>query len=194
MVYLTDAYPAYFAVNATDIDTDTMMLVEVDMDRLDPANLHPDEDYLVEAAGLKPREARRKIRNFQHAWQDSLRELGNVAHRGVVPLSAITRISILRHEVMKAQQFAMLFLDTMIGPTISIIHHQMLAYRYCEFVKLWFGDPIDPHMLTSALFDPTPEMENLAAFRKWQEGRDRAIRGWTELANAGCFEVLDLRK
>ncbi len=89
-VYLTDAYPLYFAIQATD-DGDQCAVVEVDTDALDHAVLAPDEDVLEQngrglddvSGDMKKRTAwyRRRLHMYAGGgqWEISLRAMGEHA-------------------------------------------------------------------------------------------------------------------
>ena len=49
MVYLTDAYAAYFALSSTNIRRERPAIIELDLDLLDQSRLYPDEDFIEQA-------------------------------------------------------------------------------------------------------------------------------------------------
>jgi len=146
-VYLTTAYAPYFALNASD---DKLGIVEIDLDCLDPDELYPDEDFLEQATrgkgpapeGLTMEERtewfRDNLVNFQRYWADSLDGLGNAAHYGAIPASAITRISI--YDPDSNPSISMMASD----PSITIMNYQILGGSKYRALTSWFmGDPVD---------------------------------------------------
>ena len=88
MVYLTTAYPFYFA--AANSDEQKVVVFEIDATKLDERRLHPDEDFIAEVMhdrdGKMPTEAqkdhiRENLDLFRGMWPKSLAELGNCAYR-----------------------------------------------------------------------------------------------------------------
>src|SRR6266852_8190880 len=49
MVYLTVAYAPYFAVLTTDFEKERVAIIQIDLDKLDPDRLYPDEDFIEQA-------------------------------------------------------------------------------------------------------------------------------------------------
>lgn len=109
MVYLTDTYAMHFAANAAKKD-ELWGIVELDGDRLDSERFYPDEDFLEQASrgvingrnmappglSMEQRTAwyRKRLLQYKPMWRDSLKGLGCVGHLGVVPASAVTRVSL----------------------------------------------------------------------------------------------------
>ncbi len=145
-VYITTAYAPYFALHASD---DRVGIVEIDLDCLDPDELYPDEDFLEQvthgkgpAPGLTMEERtgwyRDNLMNFQHHWADSLDGLGNAAHYGAIPASAITRVSI--YDPDSNPTITMMASD----PAITIMNYKILGGTKYRALTSWFmGDPVD---------------------------------------------------
>lgn len=104
-VYLTRAFPLYFAAAALTQEAQTAAVIEIDGDALDAALLRPDEDAFVQALqvlGLIDESQMRAIASSgdfagtEHMWPESLAMLGNVAHSGAISRSAFTRVAVVR--------------------------------------------------------------------------------------------------
>jgi hypothetical protein len=81
---------------------------------------------------------RENLANFKHHWTDSLEGLGNAAHYGGIPASAISRISI--YDPRSNPSITMMVSD----PMISIMNYQILGGTKYRALTSWFmGDPVD---------------------------------------------------
>jgi hypothetical protein len=97
-VYLTDAYALSYIIdsfNATNYTESRGAVIEVDFDKLARNNLLPDEDA-VDASG-NPGVIDKMVEDEQAfatniLWR-SLLQHGTVAHRGAIPVSAISRVA-----------------------------------------------------------------------------------------------------
>ncbi len=108
-VYLTNAYPIYFAMHTLrdPQDGDTVGVVEVDTDLLDPMALAPDEDVMEQIGRgrddvrgtMKARTKwyRKRLREYTGSgqWEASIKAMGTCAHLGDIPAHAITRVAII---------------------------------------------------------------------------------------------------
>jgi len=150
LVYLTTAYPLYFAVNAVggltrETGFGNVAIVEVAADELPVASFLPDEDFI--AQGLSQQsgvalssihdEVRESLEEYAHHALDSVRYLGNVAFKGAVPASAITRYCIV--DLAKQQRLAWAGID----PVISPLNYQFCGEKYRSMVAYLFGDRPD---------------------------------------------------
>lgn len=148
-VYLTDAYPLYFAVQAANncrSPQTHVAVVEVEADRL--PKLVPDEDVLEQVgrgqddlpAGWTMRQRTVWYRNRldDHAgrgtWEKSLEAMGTCAHLGAVPPEAITRVAL----VNLSEGAALLFEG--MQPAICLANYK------------WCGE--DYRKLTASIWDP----------------------------------------
>jgi hypothetical protein len=105
-VYLTDAYPIYFAMNAARRGEQGAVL-EIDIGKLDQLYLVPDEDVLEQAGrrfdGIEGsmRERTRHYRNkvaghiATDAWLKSLAAMGTCGSLKPIPASAIKRVAFI---------------------------------------------------------------------------------------------------
>ena len=147
LVYLTTAYPWFFAMHTSAAvnDRDTKAVVfEIDLALLHECNLLPDEDFLVQVVAANQGvplveihdEARDNIEGFAAVdgtprWQLSLAMLGTCSHKGAIPPSAITRYSVLDFEERPLLS-AMAYNE---GPHLGGPHE-----RYRQLTKWMFGD------------------------------------------------------
>lgn len=141
-VYLTDAYPIYFAMNAVEGDED-LLVVEVDVDHLLEANFYPDEDFIAQAMMQQAKgksnlteltaDARKHIEDYQHLWEFSLANLGNCSYRGAISPEAITRLATISQDRIDILQPAM-------DPTISLMNYKICGEKYHSMVRWLFED------------------------------------------------------
>lgn len=181
-VYLTRYYAGYFGYQASD--GGPIGIIEVDLDQLDPACLYPDEDFVeqtLRAMGtLDPEIAgdeflrartlaiRHEIEQYQTLWEASLDGLGNVAHRGPIPPSAITRISLYDPD---SNPYVTL---QMLDPTITLLNAQLAGPIYEEITAWLMGDPVTPERMlhTWNLFSAQEQAE----VRQWLDKRNGLCR------------------
>ena len=140
MVYLSDAYPVYFAqqsVNAyneknCDSEKDEPVVLEV---IVDTKRLYPDEDFLeqyhriapqwkdaVEKTTMQERTIyfKQNLLDYKDDYQTSLFGLGNCCHKGVIKPKNIVRYSILDYnEILNYSD-----------PSINLQNYQLLGGRY----------------------------------------------------------------
>jgi hypothetical protein len=146
MVYLSTAYAPYFAWSAVDIKKDEKaLLVEVDLDLLKVEKLYPDEDFIAQALAKQKNvsidavhgKVRRTISGYRHHAHDSLHGLGNIAHRGIVPVSAITRCVTI--DLNHQDSLAQVCMDV----SVSVLNYQILGAKYRSVIEWIFGDRED---------------------------------------------------
>jgi hypothetical protein len=143
LVYLTTAYAAYYAMCATD--SDSFGIVEIDTDWLDDDKMLPDEDFIEQAtrnnkkAGVKGKTMEERtayirdhIHGFQSYWETSVKHLGNCAHEGLIPPSAIKRVSIVKWKKCKAMS------GQAMQPAIVLANFALMGKRY-ELLTKWFS-------------------------------------------------------
>lgn len=165
-VYLTDAYPLYFAGAVPE--EGRWAVVEVDTDNLDLRRLRPDEDALALAREPATRHTsvQRRARN-SHAlarrsprWRESLQVLGTCAYEGVVPMAALTRIALFRPDAHP--EFALMAKDAVIAPA----NYALMRERYRALVAWLFGDPVDPSVLVRRALDEADERRQRADWER----------------------------
>lgn len=159
MVYLTDSYAPYFAHNACR-DNDDVLIVEVALDSLNPANLFPDEDFLEQVSRgrddlpanltLSQRTLRYRKRQFEFDtvvptgnpeipfwFQASLAGLGTCSHRGTISPEVITRF--VTYPYKSNIQFNFVW-----DPTITLINQHICGSRYRELTRRLFAGEFTP--------------------------------------------------
>ncbi len=113
MVYLTIAYPFYFATHMDDEDQDgnyrpEKLVIEIDSTWLDQRLLYPDEDFVAQLVAQQINTSIAAIHddirenltdmtfqdpsgNVVPAWEARLATLATCCYRGVIPRAAMTR-------------------------------------------------------------------------------------------------------
>jgi hypothetical protein len=158
-VYLTDAYPLYFGVQALETTyykvpegdgRHVAAVVEVDASRLSPFDLVPDEDVLEQVGrkhddlpkGWTMRQRTTYYRNRLasdyrngEGWLKSLEAMGTCAHLGVIPASAITRVAFVDNRVPAGAHLMWIALDA----SISLINYRFMATKYRELTAKVFA-------------------------------------------------------
>lgn len=143
MVYLTTAYPLYFAINAIE-DNEKSLIVEIDSDLLDQSLLYPDEDFITQVymqqgpaeleLSVAHKHVRRRLKQWQHLWAKSVESMGNCCYKGIVPASAITRYCLFDAAARPA--ISAMAMD----PCISILNYMLCKEKYTGLVAWLFGD------------------------------------------------------
>jgi hypothetical protein len=119
-VYLTDHYPGFYAHQARENTEQPWLVLEVPLAGLNDELLWPDEDATFQWLGAphlnltEEQRRRQALRDRpderEMTWPQSLAQFGTVAHRGVVPVAAITRMAV--HEPAEDDPVAALFIET----------------------------------------------------------------------------------
>jgi hypothetical protein len=142
MVYLTAAYPLHFALSATKPGEDRLIL-EINIHKLNPWALHPDEDFLEQATrkyrpegcprDRKPatRWFREQLPSYARHWSVSIENIGNCCHLGPVPVGAITRYAVIPKDWP-----ALLWSD----PMIMLANYYVMGSYYRKLNAALFGD------------------------------------------------------
>jgi hypothetical protein len=143
-VYLSVAYPLYFADGALKDgdDKSRLIVLEIDTDYLDEDLLGPDEDFLAQVNAdpskkdLPMKEKNEYYREIIHKYdyKSSLAGIGNCTYRGTIPPEAITRIVFLTHKA-----YVNIFWSGY-DPMISVINFRMKGENYMKSTK-WLFDP-----------------------------------------------------
>ena len=160
MVYLTTAYPLYFAIHAARKDEKSLIL-EIDTNLLDETKLYPDEDFLALVTihhhpemilSTAHNYIRRRLGQWQHLWATSIEGMGNCCYKGIIPPGAITRYCLFDST---RTTIAMMGMD----PSISILNYTFCKHKYFGLVAWLFGDqPILPDEWPEGLKVP-PELQ-----------------------------------
>lgn len=137
MVYLTDAFAHYFA-NMARRGREPLLIIELDLDKLNEWDLFPDEDIIGQSLARNEgwpleRAQRFAIKHFmrwQDRWRDGMKVMGTVAHWGAIHHSMFTRYALLD---VKANPRLALITD----PTgVSPIHYTAMGDDY-RCVQRW---------------------------------------------------------
>ena len=190
MVYLTVAYPFYYALCHEGIAG----VVEIEATGLDRERFFPDEDFLTNAfssqAGQElPPHRKEEIREMLHTygdyWQESLRFQGNCCYQGTIQRGYITRYCIFDPKARPALEF-----EIAGDPCINLDNYAMKGKSYQQLVAWMFGDrkvlPMvaEAKELIESFRDSPANVEYLEEARKslalWKkESRDRTgIEVW----------------
>lgn len=143
-VYLTDAYPIYFAAQH---NVAVAAVVEVETDRLNPFSLVPDEDVLEQVGrtqdGLPSKwtmrqrtvHYRNRLREYANGaggWKKSLEAMGTCCYLGAIPPAAITRIAFI-----DTKEAIQLVWDGM-QPSISLLNYRFRGEYYRDLAaSVW---------------------------------------------------------
>lgn len=159
-VYLTDCYAGYFALNSAWASINPeLMLIEIDLSLLDSSKLYPDEDFVQFAASDIPKSAnknlwvKKNIHLYQDFWEQSLKELGNIAYRGVIPNTAITRIARVFYN--DAPEICMSMLDA----SITRLNRLYVGPIHAAYTKFLFGEKISIEDILPNEFDFVERLE-----------------------------------
>jgi hypothetical protein len=143
LIYLTSAYAGHFAGAAAK--DQLWGIVEVDVAKLNKANLLPDEDFLEQTTrmdtgrdfDLRERTAhfRDSLEDFQKFWETSLNTLGNLAYKGAIPPKAISRISTYDPKSNPILTWAC-------DPTITPINYAICGEMYRALTRWYAGHSV----------------------------------------------------
>jgi hypothetical protein len=141
-VYLTTAYPVYFAM-AICKEKEDLVIIEVNVDT---DELYPDEDYIAQCLKKHDPELKHidlkeinplvELECYRKYWKDSLERNGNVCIKGVEP-GGITRFQTIPHDDM--------FLIMATGGDSAPIpmNYFICGEYYRECIRVLFDDGID---------------------------------------------------
>jgi hypothetical protein len=177
-VYLTDAYPLYFAINAAKGDDD-YAVIQIDTEKLDQLWLVPDEDVFEQAGrgkddvkgNMKQRTRwyRQRMKNWLATdnWKVSLQAMGTCASLAPIPPEAITRIAYVPHDAL---QLAMEAGDA----SIMLANYRFCGPKYRNLTNALFGLPAeaDPVGIDEFNFDLLTD-EQRESFKGLIESRQR---------------------
>jgi hypothetical protein len=174
-------------MNCTDPSEERVAIVEVDMDMLDAISMLPDEDFvsqgLAKMLGSSLEDLHVEVRDnlecYRHHWMDSLQGLGNVAYKGTVPASAITRYCVFSPKEQAALAWAAC------DPLITPMNYRFCGEKYRQMIAWLFGDRPDwqvGHMGNEEFF-------------KMMEGMQPGYADYhrEQFANRNGIEVVSLR-
>jgi hypothetical protein len=145
-VYLTDAYPLYFAFNAAEHKQEEAAVLQIAVDRLDQLWLVPDEDVLEQAGrghdgitgSMKKRTRFYRDRILDHLatdmWKHSLEAMGTCGSMKPIPPEAITRVAYVPQD---CRQLSMAACDAM----IVLANYRFCGTKYRNLTNRLFGLP-----------------------------------------------------
>lgn len=142
-IYLTIAYPIYFAYSATSTEhPEDAVIFEIDVAALDRKLFQADEDAVEQVnrgsdglpADWTMRQRTIFYRNRAHRYEalTSLNALGTCGYRGSIPVSAISRYALIERDKL-------LHLSLCFDPTISVMNYQYCGEQYRNSVAWLFG-------------------------------------------------------
>ena len=148
MAYLTTTYALYFAYMTTNFETESQIaIIEIDTDKLDKRKVYPYENFICDIvrrqnADFQPEEKNKKlhkyIRNnlekYRGNWTESLKILGTVGYKGIIPPNAITRYAVFD----LAKNSGVLALS-MMDPIICATNYALFGKFYRQFIA-WLFD------------------------------------------------------
>lgn len=153
--YLTSTYATYFAVMATEQHGGEPVVIELEIDE---TNLYPDEDYI--AARLQREHPERfdnlsqedlealvasiDVTRYQQLWEESLNNLGNVAHLGVISPECITRHSVITDKYL---------MFSSADAIISLPNYRICGNWYRHAIKAALGDITIDELRQISTFD-----------------------------------------
>jgi hypothetical protein len=149
MVYLTVAYPFYFALGREGLGG----VVEIDSKNLDRGKFFPDEDFLTNAFAMRDGKAlepaqQEEIRGTLHCygdhWKDSIRFQGNCCFQGSISPKHITRYCIFAPNARPE------LAEEMNDPCINLANYSTRGRAYRQLVAWMFGDRRLLPMVTDA--------------------------------------------
>jgi hypothetical protein len=166
-VYLTDAYALHYAMNATGDSGGRVAILEVDSDMLAPWLFAPDEDWLEQATRkatggapldrpmkYRTRWYRKRLLDYSHMWEQSMKGLGNCTFHGTIAPTALTRVAYIDPKTVSD-----LIWVAGMDPIIHIMNYHVLGEQYRRDTQRIFGENVD----TSNFADAYRPAEAVAA-------------------------------
>jgi len=191
MVYLTTTYALYFACVATK--QSNIAVIEIETDRLDKKKFYPDEDFICEVVrrqntSFRTKEQEKKlheyVRNnldrFQGNWSESLKILGNICYKGVIPAVAITR-----YATFDLAKDSGILAISMMDPVVCATNHEIFGKFYRQFIAWLFDDVRElPHVKEG--------MDTLARIE--EGGEEKEEKGGEDTAGLGSDMAIHFEK
>jgi hypothetical protein len=199
-VYLTDAYPVYFALNAAGKGNQGAVL-QIDVAKLCQPFLVPDEDVLEQAGRGRddvPGSMKKRTRHYRaqmsdhiglDTWLTSLEAMGTCGFMATIPPEAISRVAMI--DFNKASHLSMFAGDAM----ICLGNYRFCGPKYRNLTNQLFGlatedDPLHgqvPENLDGLPDDARAMVERMAEHRREAEAAmaaDLATVEWVDLTQA----------
>jgi hypothetical protein len=144
MVYLTNAYAPFFAIQGTK-GKEKALVLELDLDKIDEDRLYPDEDFIAQAVAMQSgrdledvhEEIKESLEEYQQHMMLSLEGLGNCSHKGVISGRAVSRYCLI--DCVKRSDLSIMSLD----PSISLMNYRFCGEKYRSVISWLFGDRKD---------------------------------------------------
>lgn len=142
LIYLTTAYPLYFAANATETkDDESALIVEVDSRRLNEKLFFPDEDFIAQVIAQREgrsleivqKEVTRDLEGYRHTWHMSLKGMGTCSYQGTILTETADKYVVI--DLKKRPELWM----SMTDPLITITNYKFRGVFYENFVKWVMG-------------------------------------------------------
>ena len=139
MVYLTVAYPFYFALSHRGFAA----VVEIDTKGLNHKRFFPDEDFIAlvlsrqegKELGAVHGTSRDSLDAYQNRWRLSLGWLGNCCYQGTIPPRCITRYCLFNPEARPE-----LAAEMRDDPLVNLTNYAAMGQSYRRLVAWMFGD------------------------------------------------------
>ena len=199
-VYLTDAYPGHFAIQAAK-KGERLAILEIDTERLDKSKLHPDEDLLEQSGRhydalpadwsiAKRTRWYRAQAPHNSKWELSLQGMGTVGYYGVIPPEAITCVVYFDPATKgPAQDFYWALGDT----SVSMMNYMILAPTHKARLRYLFNEPVTAEELANMPLkvpkDFPPEFKAMVKRAKEHYTALLADRSAIEIVNLNGKEV-----
>jgi len=145
MVYLTNAYPFWFSIQASAEHENIGAVMEIDTGVLEDTDFLPDEDFISQAnanynrhnqtdAIVDVHQIRKDIFGYQQYWTNSLEGLGNCCYHGIIPAEAIIRYCVIDWDKRPDLEF------NYTDHCLNIEHYTIRGEFYRDVVKWFFED------------------------------------------------------
>jgi hypothetical protein len=194
-VYLTDAYPLYFAFNAAK-EGERGAVIEIDVEKLPQYMLVPDEDVLEQAGrgkdavkgNMKARTRwyRRRLKEWisTENWKVSLEAMGTCAFLGTVPPEAITQVALV--DPKRASSLMWSATDAV----ITLMNYRFCGPKYRNLTKRLFGYPTEPDdmNITPEMIEQQPTLQQIVDQRKAYEEALAADYATIEIIDANTVD------
>jgi hypothetical protein len=193
-IYLTTAYPLYFAANTTETKKDeSAVILEIDSRRLNKDRFYPDEDFIAQVIAnregrsleIVQAEVTRNIEGYRHTWKTSLRGMGTCSYRGPILTESIDKYVVI--DLKKRPQLWI----SMTDPMITTTNYKFRGGYYENFVKWVMG--YRKHL---------PQLDEIEGFWKGAKAAnspdvamyEKTIEFWKkETKDRTGFKVVDIR-
>lgn len=142
LIYLTTAYPLYFAANTTEVKNgESALIVEIDSRRLNKDLFYPDEDFIAQVIAhregrsleIVQKEVTRDLEGYRHTWEKSLKGMGTCSYQGTILTETIDKYVVI--DLKKRPELWM----SMTDPLITVMNYKFRGAYYEDFVKWVMG-------------------------------------------------------